>query len=85
MGVPRGQLGTNAIMNNWNQGKAGAEQREVSVKAGGWAGKGQMCPRCNLVLKSGVRIWAGGKPQLVGEGDPLQGWDGLDWTLIHPA
>lgn len=37
MGVPRGQLGTNAIMNDWNQGKAAAEQREMSVKVGGWA------------------------------------------------
>lgn len=42
MGVPRGQLGTNVIMNNWNEGKAAAEQRERSVEAGGWAGKGQM-------------------------------------------
>lgn len=61
MGVPRGQLGTNAIMNNWNQGKAAAEQREVRVKAGRWAGKGQTCPRCNLMPKSGMHIWAGGR------------------------
>lgn len=26
MGVPRGQLGTNVILNLWDQGKAAAEQ-----------------------------------------------------------
>lgn len=46
MGVPRGQLGTNVILNLWDQGKAAAEQsraeqREMSVKADGCAGEGQ--------------------------------------------
>lgn len=41
-GVLRCQLGTNRIQNLWDQGKAAAEQREVTVKADGCAGEGQM-------------------------------------------
>lgn len=41
IGVPRGQLGTNTILNLWDQGKAAAEQREMSVEADGCAGEGQ--------------------------------------------
>lgn len=91
-GVPRGQLGTNVIMNNWNQGKAAAEQRGASVKAGRWAGKGQTCSRCNLVPKSGVHIWAGsgdvrtGKIPLSGErgSSPGLGWVLTPIPKAHP-
>lgn len=63
MGVLRGQLGTNVILNLWDQGKAAAEQREMSVKAGDVQGKDKREPDAawcqNLVPKSGVHIWAG--------------------------
>lgn len=56
----------------------------MSVKAGGWAGKGQTCPRCNLVPKSGVHSGAGGRDAIRGK-IPVSGeresFPGLEWAL----